>query len=230
MVYVFMLWHFVYIVVIQSPSRVWLSAIPWTAASQASLSFTISQSLLKLMTPESGMPSNHLILCCARFLLLPFPASGSFPVNQFFTSGDQSIGPSASVLPMNNQDWFLFGWTGWISSQYKGLSRVFSNSTVQKHQFFGAQLSTSWMPLWASVSYLGSRDAARTCLLLCVNLESQLAPPHTLKDYNAVAPHQHQRAWRSQQLHGGGWGRLILPIWWRGSWGWRWGQSNVSQA
>ena len=72
-----------------------------------------------------------------------FPASGSFPVSQFFTSGGQSIGVSAStsVLPMNIQDWFPLGWTGWISLQSKGLSRVFSNTTVQKHQFFGTQLS-----------------------------------------------------------------------------------------
>ena len=72
-----------------------------------------------------------------------FPASGSFPVSQFFASGGQNIGVSAStsVLPMNIQDWFPSGWTGWISLQSKGLSRVFSNTTVQKHQFFGAQLS-----------------------------------------------------------------------------------------
>ena len=72
-----------------------------------------------------------------------FPASGSFPVSQFFTSGDQSTGvsTSASVLPMNIQDWFSLGWTGWTSLQSKGLSRVFSNTTVQKHQFFSAQLS-----------------------------------------------------------------------------------------
>ena len=72
------------------------------------------------------------------------PASGSFPMSQFFASGDQSIGASASasVLPMNIQDWFPLGWTGWISLQSKGLSRVFSNTTVQNHQFFGAQLSS----------------------------------------------------------------------------------------
>ena len=71
-----------------------------------------------------------------------FPASGSFQMSQLFASGGQSIGVSAStsVLPMNTQDWSL-GWTGWISLQSKGLSRVFSNTTVQKHQFFGAQLS-----------------------------------------------------------------------------------------
>ena len=73
-----------------------------------------------------------------------FPASGSFPVSQLFAWGGQSIGVSASTsaLPMNTQDWFPLGGTGWISLQSKGLSRVFSNTTVQKHQFFGAQLSS----------------------------------------------------------------------------------------
>ena len=72
-----------------------------------------------------------------------FPASGSFQMSQFFISGGQSIGVSASisVLPMNTQDWSPLGWTGWISMQSKGLSKVFSNTTVQKHQFFDAQLS-----------------------------------------------------------------------------------------
>ena len=72
-----------------------------------------------------------------------FPASGSFPVSQFFTSGGQSIGvsASASVLPMNTQDWFPLGWTGWMSLLSRGLSGVFSNTTVQKHQFFSTQLS-----------------------------------------------------------------------------------------
>ena len=75
--------------------------------------------------------------------LQTFPASGSSPMSQFFTSGGQSIGVSAltSDLPMNTQDWSPLGWTDWISLQSKGLSRVFSNITVQKHQFFGAQLS-----------------------------------------------------------------------------------------
>ena len=72
------------------------------------------------------------------------PASGSFPMSQHFTWGGQSIGvsASASILPMNTQDWSPLGWTGWISLQSKGLSRVFSNTTVQKHQFFGTQLSS----------------------------------------------------------------------------------------
>ena len=75
--------------------------------------------------------------------LQSFPTSGSCQMNQLFTSGGQSIGVSAStsVLPMNTQDWSPLGWTGWLSLQSKGLSRVFSNTTVQKHQFFSAQLS-----------------------------------------------------------------------------------------
>ena len=76
--------------------------------------------------------------------LQSFPASGSFPMTQFFTTGGQSFGVSASEsgLPMNTQDWSPFRWTGWISLQSKGLSRVFSNTTVQKHQFFSAQPSS----------------------------------------------------------------------------------------
>ena len=75
--------------------------------------------------------------------LQSFPASGTFHMSQVFASGGQSIGVSAStsVLPMNIQDWFPWGWTGWISLESTGLSRVFSNTTVQKHQFFGVQLS-----------------------------------------------------------------------------------------
>ena len=88
----------------------------------------------------SVMTSSHLIFC-HPFLLLPssFPASGSFHMSQFFASGGQSTGlsASASVHPINIQDWFSLGLTGWISLQSKGLSRVFSNTTVQNHQFFG---------------------------------------------------------------------------------------------
>ena len=85
----------------------------------------------------------------SSLLLLPsiFPSIGSFPVSQLFASGGPRIGASASasVLPVNIQDWFPLGWTGWISLQSKGLSRVFSNTTVQKHQFFGTQLSSFFM-------------------------------------------------------------------------------------
>ena len=88
----------------------------------------------RLYGHESVMPSNHLILCHPlSSCLQSFPATGSFPVSQFFTSGGQSIGASAStlVLPMNIQDWFPLRWTGWISLQSKGLLRVFSNTTVK---------------------------------------------------------------------------------------------------
>ena len=137
-------WLYTYLSSVQSLSRVWLFATPWTEARQPSLSITNSQNLLKLMSIELVMPCNHLILCYPLLLLLQsFSASGSFPMNQFFTSGGQSIGASASasVLPMNIQDWFPLEWTGWISLQSKGLSRVFFNTTVQKYQFFSAQLS-----------------------------------------------------------------------------------------
>ena len=168
---------------VQFLSCVWLFATTWIAAHQASLSIINSQSLLKLMSIESVMPSNQLILCCP-LLLLPsiFPSIRVFSNESFLASGGnplqcsclenprdggawwavvsgvaqswtrlkllssssrQSIGASAStsVLQMNLQDWFPLGLTGWISLQSKGLSRVFSNSTLQKHQFFSAQLS-----------------------------------------------------------------------------------------
>ena len=133
---------------VQPFSCVRLFATPWTAAHQASLSITISRSLLKLMSIESVMPSNSLILCHPLLLCLQsFPASGSFPVNRLLASGSQSTGASASasVLPMNIHDWFPLGLTGLISLLLKGLSRVFSNTTVQKHQFFGTQPS-----LWSN--------------------------------------------------------------------------------
>ena len=90
---------------------------------------------------DAFQPSHPLILFAS--CLQSFPVSGSFQISQFFASGGQSIGVSAStwVLPMNIQDWFPLSWTGWISLQSKGLPRVFSNTTVEKHQFFGTQLS-----------------------------------------------------------------------------------------
>ena len=129
---------------VQLFSRVQLFVTPWSRAHQASLSITNSQSLLKFMSTESVMPSNHLILC-HPLLFLPsiFPSIRVFSMSQLFASGGQNNGvsASASALPMNIQDWSPLGWTGWISLQSKGLSRVFSNTTVQKHQFFGTQLS-----------------------------------------------------------------------------------------
>ena len=129
---------------LQSLGPVWLFVTPWTAAHQASLSITNSQSLLKLMSIESVMhPTILSSVIPFSSWLQSFPTSGSFQKSQFFTSGGQSIGvsASASVLSMNTQDWFPLGWTGCISLQFKWLSRVFSNTTVQKQQFFCTQVS-----------------------------------------------------------------------------------------
>ena len=128
---------------VQSLSRVWLFVIPWTAACQDSLSITSPPSLFKLMCIESVMPSNYLLLCCS-LLFLPsiFPSIRVFsnkPVLLIRWPNYWSF-TSASVLPMNIQDGFPLEWTGWISLLSKGLSRTFSNTTLQKHQFSGAQL------------------------------------------------------------------------------------------
>ena len=129
---------------IQLLSRVRLFETLWITAYQASLSITNSRSLPKPMPIESVMPSNHLILH-SPLLLLP----SIFPSIRVFYN--ESTLPmrwpkywsfSLSISPMNIQDWSPLGWTGWISLQSKGLSRVFSSTTVQKHQFFGAQLSS----------------------------------------------------------------------------------------
>ena len=122
---------------------------PWTAARQASLSIANSWSIPKPMSIESVMSSNKLILLSpsvapSSSCLQIFPAFGSFPMSQLFASGDQSNGVSAStsVPPIDTQNWWSPSeWTGWISLLSKGLLRVFSNTTVQKHQFFSAQLS-----------------------------------------------------------------------------------------
>ena len=126
---VFCLWHILYPSV-QSLSRVRLFATPWTAAHQASLAFTSSWSLPKLMSIEWWC---HPVISSSvvPFSSWPqsFPASGSFPMSQLFASGGQSTGASvsASVLPVNTQDWSPLGWTGRISLWSKGFSRVFSN-------------------------------------------------------------------------------------------------------
>ena len=130
---------------VQSLRHVRLFVTPWTAACQASLSMTNSQDLLKPMAIEPLMPSEHLILCCTR--LLPpsiFHSISVFPMSWLFASTGQSIGASASasILPMNIQGWFPLGLISWMSLQSKGLSRVFSNTTAQKHQFFSAQPSS----------------------------------------------------------------------------------------
>ena len=119
-----------------------------------------SQSLFKLMYIESVMPSNHLILCWLIFLHLSLLASEYNPRNQFFASGVQSIGvsASASVLPMNIQDWFPLGLSGLISLQSKGLSRVFYNTTVQSISssvpyFFIVQLSHPYMTTGKTIAF-----------------------------------------------------------------------------
>ena len=128
---------------VQLLSHIQLFATLWTAAYQASLSIINSQSMLKLMSIESVMPPN-LSSSAVPFssCLQSSPASGSFPMSQLFSPHGQSVGASASasVLPMNIQDWFPLGLTGLISLLSKGLSRAFSNTTVQNHQLFGTQL------------------------------------------------------------------------------------------
>ena len=130
---------------VQLLSCVWLFVTPWIAARQVSLSITISWSSLKLTSIKSVMPSSHFIFCHPlSFCPHSFPASESFPMSQLFAWGGQSIGVSAlaSFLPKKSQGWSPSEWTGWICLQSKGPSRVFSNTTVQKHQFFGTQLSS----------------------------------------------------------------------------------------
>ena len=128
---------------VQLFSCVWLLATPWTEAHHASLSITNSRSLLKLMSLKLVMPPKHLILCHSLLLF-----SSIFPSIRIFSyesvlhirwPKDWSF--SFSISPANIQDWFLFGWTGWISLLSKRLSKFFSNTTVQKHQFFSVLLS-----------------------------------------------------------------------------------------
>ena len=133
---------------VQSLSHVRLFATPWIAARQASMSITNFQSSLRLTSIESVMPSSHLILCRPLFLLPPIPPSIRVFSNESalrmrwpkYWSFIQSTG--TSFLAKNTQGWSPLEWTGWISLLSKGLSRVFSNTTVQTHQFFGAQLSS----------------------------------------------------------------------------------------
>ena len=127
---------------VQSLSCVRLFATPWTAPGLASLSITNSWSLLELMPIESVMPSNHLILCCPLLLLLSiFSSIRVFSNKSVLHIRQAKLLVSALVLPMNIKDLFPLGLTGWISLQSKGLSRVFSSTTVEKHPFFSTQLS-----------------------------------------------------------------------------------------
>ena len=130
---------------VQLLSRVWLFATPWIAARQASLSIT-TPGVYSNSCPSSRWCHPAISSLAVPFSSCPqsFPASESFPMSQLFTWGGQSTGVSASAsfLPKKSQGLSSSEWTCWISSQSNGLSRVFSNTTVQKHQFFGAQLSS----------------------------------------------------------------------------------------
>ena len=157
-----------YISSVQSLSCIWLFLTPWNAACQASLSITSSRSSLKLMSIESVIPSNHLILCHPLLLCLQSsPASESL---KWVNSSYQVAKVLEFQLQHQSFQWicrsdFFLGWTGWISLQSKGPSRVFSNTTVQKHQFFGTQLSlymkeVSWnqeLPFWKGSCFINSR-------------------------------------------------------------------------
>ena len=173
---------------IQLLSSAQIFVTPWTEAHQVLLSSTASWSLLKFMSmsqwchPTISFSATTFFLC-----LLSFPISESFPISQLFTSGGQSSGASASVLPMNIQDWFPLDVNGFISLQSKGLSRVFSSTTVQKHQFFSTQpslysnshihtwllpltvqaLSVKWCPCYLILSRYVTASLPRSkCLLI----------------------------------------------------------------
>ena len=142
------------------------SATPWTAACQSSLSFTISWSLLKLMSIQSVMSFYHLILCLPSPPTFNLSPLASFPMSQFFASGGPSIGVSAStsVLPMNIQDWFPIGWTGWISLQSRGLSRVLSPTPPFK-SINSSALSFLYSPTLTSIhDYWKNRSLDETDL------------------------------------------------------------------
>ena len=164
--------------VVQLLSYVQIFATPWTAALQASLSSTISWYLLKFMPIESVVLVTILVSAILFFCLQSFPASGSFPVNQLFTPGGQSIGASAlaSVLPMNIQGWFPIGLIDFISLLSKGLSRVFSSTTVQKHHFCCTQASLwsnshihTWMTTGKTIALTNGPLSAKWCFcfLIC---------------------------------------------------------------
>ena len=135
--------------VVQLLSHVWLFSSPWTEACQASLFFTISQRLFKLMSIESVMPSNHFILSSPSPPAFNLSQHQSFLMSQLFPSSGQSIGASASYLPMNIQDWSPLGWTGLSSLQSNGLLRVFSNTTFKSTS--SSALSFLYSPTLTSI-------------------------------------------------------------------------------
>ena len=138
------MWLFIVLSSVQLLSHVRFIATPWNAAHQASLSITDSWSLLKLMFIESVMPPNHLILCRPLLLLPPIPPSIRVVSNEstLRMRWPKYWSFSFNISPTNEHPELIsLEWTGWISLQSKGLSRVFSNTTVQKHQLLGTQLS-----------------------------------------------------------------------------------------
>ena len=169
------LWIHTHLSSVQLPSHVQLFSTPWTAALQASLSITNTWSLLTLMSIELVMPSNHLILY-HPLLFLPsiFPSIRVFPMSQFFISSGQSIGSSASasVPPMNIQDWFPLGRTGWISLQSKALQESFLipqfksiNSSVLS--FLYSPILTSINDCWKNYSF-DYMDLSQQCLCILI--------------------------------------------------------------
>ena len=165
------------VVVIQSPSHVQFFATPWTAACQASLSLTISWSLPKFMFISSVIPSSHFILWHPLFLPSIFPSIRDFLMSCLFTSDDQNSGASASasVLPVNIQGWSPLRLTGLISLPSKGLSGVFSSTTVWRHQFFGI-LPSLWSSSYNHTWPLGRPEAwlygpllAESCLCFSIH-------------------------------------------------------------
>ena len=140
----------VWCVAVHQVAKSWTRLSDWTELTYCSMPGFPAHHQLPEPTQTSQCPSSQWCHPTSSSSIIPFsshlqtfPASGSFQMSQLFASGGRSIGVSvsASVLPMNTQNWYALGWTGWISLQSKGLSRVFSNTTVQKHQFFSAQLS-----------------------------------------------------------------------------------------
>ena len=167
---------------VQSLNRIRLFVTPWIAAHQASLSITNSQSLLKLMPIETVMPFSHLILCCPLLLLPPIPPSIRVFSNESTLRmrwPSTGVSASASVLPMKSQDWSPLGWTGWISLQSKGLSRVFSNTHSSKASillhsaFFTVQLSHPYMTTGKTIA-LTRRTYVEKVMSLLFSMLSRL--------------------------------------------------------
>ena len=166
---------------IQPLSRVWLFATPWIAAHQSSLSITNSRSSLRLTSIESVMPSSHLILCRPLLFLPSIPPSirvFSNESNLHMRWPNIEVSALASFLPKKSQGWSPSEWTGWISLQSKGLSRVFSNTTVQKHllrrsAFFTVQLSHPYMTTGKTIALTRQNFVGKVMSLL-LNMLSRL--------------------------------------------------------